>query len=112
MTTYTHECIRKVEQEAFNRGFRDGWSAVLKRANDTLKVHPKETSGNMSTSSVRSNPFRRGTGQARVYDYLRGNPGSKPRDIMAGADVSYKVVSNTIQRLKSQVDYDDGWRLL
>ena len=31
---------------------------------------------------------------------------------MAGADVSYKVVSNTIQRLKSQVDYDDGWRLL
>lgn len=96
---------------AYNKGFEDGWHAAAKRMKEVLGDLPDKSKIGLVVKVSGGNPFRKGTGQAKVYEYIRENPGQRNKEISSGAGVSYKIVSNALHRLKGVIIDDCGWKL-
>ena len=115
MNTELEKHIAELQQRAFQRGFQDGWKAVSTRVNGALEVPSTAVMKcDQGFASAGTNPFRSSSGQAKVYNYIRDNPGKSVKSIATDTGLTSKIVSNTVYRLRANnlaVD-DDGWRLL
>lgn len=113
MVIKAEKVIKDLQKDSFNEGFQAGWYAASKQVYESLKkpVFPvfKEES-----EEQLGNPFKVGSGQATVYDYMKANPGKKGKEIIAALDVPPKTVRNAFHRLKDRqlAINENGWRLL
>lgn len=126
LKSHAHEVLEKIEKEAFNSGFKagenagfiKGWERAAKSVNEALKKPPVTTKESIDVFSSnpppKKNPFKPESGQSKVYEYIKANPGKQGFEIISGADVSAKTARNTFHRLKKRglASNEDGWKVL
>ena len=112
MTITAEDQIQNILNSARDRGFHDGWRAAVSYVRWRL-ARSEMLTPRYPWHAFVGNPFKLGTGQAKVYEYIKANPGKHAAEIIANVQVSPKTVSNACHRLKKKnlAINEDGWRL-
>ena len=115
---HLHDLINSLEEKSYNQGYRDGWQAAQDATIRSLNEMQKSLASTLSKHAPIAdsrNPFRSSGGAAKVYNYLKANPGARQSQIETALGISKGAVGVALWRLKKQgmaKNANMEWRLI
>lgn len=110
MTANAHEIIQEIQAKAF----QEGWDTLAQKIAELLKGgKPQQVI--IPVKKPKKKSFKPGTAAAKVYDYIKDNPGLAAKDIIANTRVDDKAARTTLHRMKVRgiaLNENGKWRIL
>lgn len=110
MSTNATQIIEQLQAEAY----QNGWDTLANRIKAVLENPANKYQKTLSIAS-QENPFETDSGSAKIYDYVKANPGLRGRDIIKNTEIDGKNVRTTLHRMKTRniaVNEAGRWRIL
>lgn len=110
MKTDATQIIEQLQAEAY----QNGWDDLANKIRSVLGNSTNKSSKTPFKSSE-ENPFETDSGSAKIYDYVKANPGLRGRDIIKNTGIDGKNVRTTLHRMKTRsfaVNEGGKWRIL
>jgi hypothetical protein len=111
MSTNAHQIIEEIQAKSY----QDGWNALAQKIRDALDGDVPVAVKRKTGPKPIGNPFGDGTVAAKVYDYIKENPGMRGKDIVTGAGVDDKPGRTAMHRMKKRgiaQNENGAWRIV